>query len=290
MSSNQANNESIQANTDSYLQQLEESRPLQELARPAINVLQLPSGSRGLDAGCGIGHFTFWLAEAVGSGGHVIGLDIAPKFLDYARELADTIGLSEQTSFREGNVDHLPFDDDSFDWAWSSSCVGYAPGDPLLSLKELMRVVKPRGCIALLAWSSEQLLPGYPLLETHLKATPAGVAPFIEGKNPELHFSRALGWFRQIGLRNPKVKTFVGDAHAPLSKEVRIALTSLFQMRWPGVESALSPEDLTVYERICDTNSPDFLLNHPDYYAFFTYTMFWGEVPPKKLICEHAVV
>ena len=29
-----------------------------------------------------------------------------------------------------------------------------------------------------------------------------------------------------------------------------------------------------VYEKY---GSPDFILNLPDYYAFFTYTMFWGK-------------
>ena len=43
-------------------------------------------------------------------------------------------------------------------------------------VKELARVVKPGGSVALLAWSSEKLLPGHPLLEGHLNATSAGIA------------------------------------------------------------------------------------------------------------------
>ncbi|MEJ2303365.1 MAG: hypothetical protein P8Y14_17710 [Anaerolineales bacterium] len=90
----------------------------------------------------------------------------------------------------------------AFDWAWSVDCVGYAPIEPLPLVKELARVVKPGGRVAILAWSSEKLLPGYPVLEAHLNATSSGIAPFVRGKKPELHFTRALGW-----LRDPKKHT-----------------------------------------------------------------------------------
>ncbi len=42
----------------------------------------------GLDAGCGIGHHTLLLAEAVAPAGHVTGLDLSPEFLVHAREIA----------------------------------------------------------------------------------------------------------------------------------------------------------------------------------------------------------
>jgi demethylmenaquinone methyltransferase/2-methoxy-6-polyprenyl-1,4-benzoquinol methylase len=55
-------------------------------------------------------------------------------------------------------------------------------------------------------------------------------------------------------------------------------------MRWPGVESELRQEDAdskhpwAEYQRLCLPESPDFILDHPDYYAFFTYSMFHGKV------------
>jgi demethylmenaquinone methyltransferase/2-methoxy-6-polyprenyl-1,4-benzoquinol methylase len=157
--------------------------------------------------------------------------------------------------------------------------VGYAAVlNPLSSVRELARVVRPDGSVIILVWSSERLLPGYPLLEARLNATVPGIAPFVAGTSPELHFSRALGWFRSLGLEEATAQTFVGDAHAPLTKESRDALLALFQMRWPGAESELSPEDRAAYERLCLPGSPDFLLDHPDYYAFFTYSMFSGRV------------
>ena len=265
--------------TDYHVQMLRVSNPLREpVLRSAIQALQLPSGSRGLDAGCGIGLPALLLAEAVGPTGHVTGLDLSSEFLIYAERIVEQAGLSEQISFREGDVSKLPFDDDTFDWAWSVDCVGYAPLEPLPLVKELARVVRPGGSVAILAWSSQMLLPGYPLLEARLNATASGIAPFTKGKRPELHFLRALGWFRDAGLEEPTARTFAGDTHAPLPDDLRRALIALFEMRWPGVESELTQEDRAEYQRLCLPGSPDFILNHPDYCAFFTYSMFFGKV------------
>lgn len=264
---------------DDYVQISYDSNLLREpVLRSAIQDLQLPKGSRGLDAGCGIGLQALLLAEAVGPKGHITGLDLSPEFLDIAKKLVAEAGYTKRISFREGDVKELPFDDNTFDWAWSVDCVGYAPIEPLPLVKELGRVVRPGGTVAILAWSSENLLPGHPILEARLRATSAGIAPFVKGKNPELHFTRALGWFRDAGIEKCKARTFVGDAHAPLDNDLRQAFTALLQMRWPEVESELTQENWTEYQHLCLPESSDFILDHPDYYAFFTYSLFHGKV------------
>lgn len=266
--------------TDAYIQKMLVSNPLMEpIVGSAIQALGLPSGSHGLDAGCGIGLQSVLLAEAVRPAGHVTGLDIVPEFLLHAEGIARKRGLSERISFEQGDVRKLPFDNETFDWAWSSSCVGYSVSiEPLPAVKELARVVKPSGSVAILAWSSETLLPGYPLLEARLGATSSGIAPFVEGTEPGRHFLRALGWFRDAGFEEITARTFVGDATAPLSADLRKALTALFGMRWPRAESGLVEEDRSQYRRLCLAESPEFILNHPDYYAFFTCSMFCGRV------------
>jgi len=264
---------------ESYIQSSIVTNPLVEpTVLAAIQALQFPLGSRGLDAGCGIGLQALLLAEAIRPTGHVTGLDLSPDFLVLARKKVEEAGLSDQVSFQEGDVRELPFDDDSFDWVWSANCVGYAPLEPLPMVKELTRVVKPGGVVAILAWSSQMLLPGYPLLEARLNATSAGIAPFFKGTRPELHFLRALGWFHQVGLENPTTHTICGQAFAPLTDDLRRALVALFEMRWPGVEPELVQEEQEEYQRLCLPESPDFIVDHPDYYAFFTYSMFHGKV------------
>ena len=67
MENEENNTESTVHDTDSYIQSLMVTNPLQEpIFRRAIHVLNLPPGSRGLDVGCGIGLQVMLLAEAVG--------------------------------------------------------------------------------------------------------------------------------------------------------------------------------------------------------------------------------
>jgi len=69
-----------------------------------------------------------------------------------------------------------------------------------------------------------------------------------------------------------------GDVCAPLSREIQSALAALIEMRWVDVEAELSEGDWAEYQRLCLAESQDFILDLPDYYAFYTYSMFRGRV------------
>lgn len=266
--------------TDEYVKKLIITTPMREsVLREAVQSLQLPRASNGLDAGCGIGLQTLSLAEAVGPRGHVTGMDINQEFLNRAEELTEKVGLSRQISFRCGDINKLPFKNHAFDWLWSADAAGYPAEEPLSLMAELARVVKPRGQIALLIYSSQMLLPGYPLLEARLNATSAGLAPFHTEMKPQSHYLRALGWYKEADLKEASVQTFVESFYAPLSEKMRDALTALIEMRWGGARSEVSSDVWAEFQRLSDPDSPDFILELPDYYAFFTYSLFLGRVP-----------
>jgi ubiquinone/menaquinone biosynthesis C-methylase UbiE len=266
--------------TNIYIQRLLEANPLREpVLRSIVQSLQLPSGSQGLDAGCGIGLQTLLLTDAIGAGGQITGIDILPELLAYGTDMVAKMGLSERITFREADVSHLPFEDYHFDWAWSADCIGYPAGELRPLLEELMRVVKPGGDIILLGWSSQQLLPGYPLLEARLNATCSGYIPFLKEKSPDMNFMRAIHCFRTAGLEEIKAQTFLGEVQSPLTSGERTALISLFDMLWGSPQPETSPEDWRQYQQLCIPESLDFILDIPDYYAFFTYSMFRGRVP-----------
>ena len=264
---------------DAQVRSLEQANPLRESTlRSVIATLKLAPGSHGLDIGCGIGLQAPLLAEATGSAGRVTGLDISAGLLAYAQNRIKSLACADRITFKGGDMRSLPFPDDTFDWVWSVDCVGYPAGDLLPVLKEITRVVRPGGIVAILAWTSQQLLPGYAMLEARLNATCSAYAPFLQGRSPESHFQRALRWFSEAGITEAAAHTVVGDIQAPLSAECRTALTSLFEMLWGEPQPTTSESDRLEYRRLCRVESPDFILNLPEYYAFFTYSMFSGRV------------
>jgi demethylmenaquinone methyltransferase/2-methoxy-6-polyprenyl-1,4-benzoquinol methylase len=263
-----------------YAQQLEATFPLRVPAlRSAIRALNIQQGSRGLDAGCGTGLLMPLLIEAAGPDGHVTGIDTSRELLSLAEKLAESSGLAGQTDFKLGDINNLPFDDGSFDWLWSADCAGYPARRPRSMMRELARVVKPGGAVGILIYSSQMLLPGHPRLEARLNATSWGVAPFTNDMKPDTHYLRALGWFEAAGLEDSRAQTFVSDFHAPLSDEERQGLAALIGMRWKPSDKELSPQDMQEYRSLCQPQSPDFILNLPDYYGFYTYTLFHGKKP-----------
>lgn len=263
-----------------YARSLLLSHPLRKpVIESIIDSMQLPASSHGLDIGCGIGLNTFPLAESLGPTGKVVGLDAEEGFLAKARSLLHNKPLiKERVAFTEGDARHLPFADNSFDWACSIDCVGAVDLDPVILLKEMRRVVRPGGRVFIALWSSQLLLPGYPLLEARLNANFSGIAPFTVGMPPHRHILRAAAWLRLADLADIRVSTWPRDVCAPLSNEIVAALADLFTMRWGSCEKEVTPEIWQDYRRLCDPDSSDFILHDPDYYAFFTYSLFSGRV------------
>lgn len=254
------------------------------ILRRAIEGLQLPAGSHGLDVGCGIGLQALLLAQAVGPAGRVTGVDIDPALVTHAREHAGPAIGPGRVTFAAGDMHDLPFARGSFDWAWSADCVGYPAGELRPLLAELSRVVRPGGSVAILGWTSQQVLPGYPELEARLNASCSAYRPFLGGVEPDQHFVRALRGFGEAGLLQVEARTFVGEARAPLTDRERDGLTSLIAMLWAEPTPSSSAEGIDAWResrRLCQPGSPEFILDVPGYYAFFTVSLFRGFVPRR---------
>jgi ubiquinone/menaquinone biosynthesis C-methylase UbiE len=101
---------------------------------------------RWLDVGTGTGEVALRAARA---GAHVIGLDITPALLEQARVKADAAGLPIELV--EGDVQSLPFADESFDVVVSVFGMVFAP-DRTAVAGELTRVTRRGGRLSFTAW------------------------------------------------------------------------------------------------------------------------------------------
>ena len=86
------------------------------LGRIATNqladVAEITAIDEVLDAGCGIGGTSRFLADRYGC--HVAAIDLTEEYCETARWLNELVGLDERISVRQGDVTDLPFDDASF--------------------------------------------------------------------------------------------------------------------------------------------------------------------------------
>lgn len=106
------------------------------------------SGNTVLDAGGGTGSTALLAAKKVGMEGKVTILDLSQGMLDVARERATAQNLDKQLEFMKGDIDELPFQENTFDVVLStySAC---PLGDPAAGALELLRVVKPGGLLGM---------------------------------------------------------------------------------------------------------------------------------------------
>jgi len=105
----------------------------------------LKSGATLLDIGCGPGTITAEFAALV-TPGRVTALEVTEPALDLARAEIARRGL-ETVDFAVGDVHALDFADDSFDVVHAHQVLQHV-GDPVAALREMRRVTRPGGIVA----------------------------------------------------------------------------------------------------------------------------------------------
>jgi cyclopropane fatty-acyl-phospholipid synthase-like methyltransferase len=100
------------------------------------------ANDRILDAGCGIGGSSIWMAKQHGN--QVAGVTISANQVKHARQHAKRHGVADLVSFEQADFCAMPFAEQSFDvvWALESSCHALNKAN---FLKEAYRVLKTDG-------------------------------------------------------------------------------------------------------------------------------------------------
>jgi ubiquinone/menaquinone biosynthesis C-methylase UbiE len=154
---------------------------LQIVGESLCEAADLGAGTAVLDVACGNGNATLAAARRFCK---VTGLDYVPALLARGRERAAAERLT--IDFVEGDAEAMPFADGSFDAAVSTFGVMFAP-DQGRAARELVRVVRPGGAIALANWTPEGFIGR--LLTTvgkHVPPPPGVASPIYWGKESRL--------------------------------------------------------------------------------------------------------
>lgn len=139
----------------------------ERIGRRTVERLGLPAGAKVLDVGCGTGASALPAAHAVGPSGSVVGVDLSARLLDRARAKARTQGLSN-IDFRQADMTSLGYPDGGFDAVVSVFSVFFVPDMEGL-VRELWRMVRPGGKLAVTTWGPRIFEPAYSRWQSAIK-------------------------------------------------------------------------------------------------------------------------
>jgi ubiquinone/menaquinone biosynthesis C-methylase UbiE len=185
-----------------------------------FDLADLAEGERVIDLGSGSGMDVFFAAERVGPSGIVMGVDFTAEQLAKARQIAEDSGYA-QVVFREGRIEHLPVDPETFDCVISNGVINLAPEKQAV-FAEAARVLRPGGRLAIADIISEQQMKESIVCDADLWASCIGGAAQRDA------YSEAI---ESAGLRIEEIREnpyeFISDRARNASQKYGVKSVSL---------------------------------------------------------------
>ncbi|PKB72158.1 MAG: hypothetical protein BZY87_01670 [SAR202 cluster bacterium Io17-Chloro-G6] len=196
--------------------------------------------------------------------------------------------FKDRVSFHEGDIQHLPFEDDQFDLVWSSRTIHHL-ADQLAGVREVKRVIKPGGRFALREGGLRpRFLPNdigiaEPGLEDRLEvAFNQWFQKNVRQGDGVVRYPH--GWTQLLaegGFTNVSARTFMLESLPPFS-HVQVEFMLNLLNRWVDNEERaafITGDDAGVIKRLTDPQRPEYVFNRSDLHFMEGLTVYTGQVP-----------
>jgi ubiquinone/menaquinone biosynthesis C-methylase UbiE len=182
-----------------------------------LELAALAPGERVIDVASGTGLVTFAAANAVGADGAVLGVDISGQMVEAAARRAAERGASN-VWFTRMDAESLDLPDAGFDVALCALGLMYAP-DPELAVREMRRVLRPGGRIALAVWGQRSncgWAEVFPIVDAEVRSE---VCPLFFRLGQGDALARACAEAGFVGVEQRRITTTLAYADADAAND-----------------------------------------------------------------------
>ena len=118
-----------------------------------------------LDVACGRGSYTLAAADVIGHNGQIYAVDLWEEGISILRKEAASKGIQNISTFVGDVAHHIPVEDDSVDVCLMATVLHDLVADQVDQpvLKEIVRVIKPMGTLAIVEFHKKEGPPGPPI-------------------------------------------------------------------------------------------------------------------------------
>lgn len=173
----------------------------QNWRRRTVDALALPERGRALDVATGTGDLALLIASRHPTV-QVTGIDPSSGMLGIGQQKVEKLGQSERVELLLGQAEALPFESASFDGACIAFGIRNVP-DRLQGLREMCRVVKPGGRVAILELSEPRSGLLGPLARFHVHTVVPWLGALLSGAREYRYLQQSIAAF-------PPPETFAG--------------------------------------------------------------------------------
>jgi tocopherol O-methyltransferase len=199
---------------------------------------QIKPHEKVLDAGCGVGGSSIFLAKQIGC--HVTGITLSAKQVETARRFAQKHGVASRTSFETMDFCHTTFPDASFDIVWGIESICHAD-DKSAFVKEAYRLLKAGGRLI--------MADGFGTKETYTKAQSKEMGYWLNGWGVDAleTQSQFFHHFVQTGFGDISYRNMTHHVLPSSKKLHRISFPALAMSKvgeWVGLRTKIQTKNL----------------------------------------------